>query len=332
MCDICAAPGHIARVCPLRGKCFQCQREGHLSRDCPERAELRVRDEDPTPAEAAASASASPRQESDVDLRDNQLDELSQSILPPVLARVPAVSLDDLSVDSIESVPGVDIERGARAQNSAADIVVDNRTTENVASENVATVATENVVTENVVNVNVVDHTVVDNNVVDKDEVNVVVINDGNSEVNSNEIVNQITTNYTGNSEPNSSEPNYFPVDSGNIVDPGCSSLGASSQSGANLVEPGSSALFSSEASDSVVEGVSESLKRSHTEVSSDGDSLVGEPTKSRFSVRKPKGFRKPPSTTAAGPSRVTRASLGIPGLSRGLKAAAAEWSRLSKR
>ena len=23
VCDLCAAPGHIARVCPLRGKCFQ---------------------------------------------------------------------------------------------------------------------------------------------------------------------------------------------------------------------------------------------------------------------------------------------------------------------
>ena len=30
VCDLCAAPGHIARVCPLKGKCFQCGLEGHL--------------------------------------------------------------------------------------------------------------------------------------------------------------------------------------------------------------------------------------------------------------------------------------------------------------
>ena len=34
VCDLCHAPGHIARACPLRDKCFQCGPEGHFSRAC----------------------------------------------------------------------------------------------------------------------------------------------------------------------------------------------------------------------------------------------------------------------------------------------------------
>lgn len=41
---------------------------------------------DPTPAEAAARTTGAPQAESDVDLRDNQMNELSQSILVPVVA------------------------------------------------------------------------------------------------------------------------------------------------------------------------------------------------------------------------------------------------------
>ena len=112
VCDLCAAPGHIARVCPLKGKCFQCGLEGHLSRDCPQRAGYRARDDaeedvpDPTPAEACASGA--PQAESDEDLRDNQLDELSQSILAPIRAGIPPVGsslpADDVSVDSIDGI------------------------------------------------------------------------------------------------------------------------------------------------------------------------------------------------------------------------------------
>ena len=112
VCDLCAAPGHIARVCPLRAKCFQCGLEGHLSRNCPQRVGYRARDAveenvpDPTPAEAAARASGAPQAQSDVDLRDNQLDELSQSILALVLAGVSPVGTEfpdgNVSVDSID--------------------------------------------------------------------------------------------------------------------------------------------------------------------------------------------------------------------------------------
>ena len=61
VCDMCDAPGHIARNCPDRNKCFSCGEEGHFSRNCPQRQINRDRDEDtaapdPTPAEAAALA------------------------------------------------------------------------------------------------------------------------------------------------------------------------------------------------------------------------------------------------------------------------------------
>lgn len=61
VCDLCNAPGHIARACPYRNKCFQCGLEGHLSRDCPKKDGYRDRDSvadvpGPTPAEAAGRA------------------------------------------------------------------------------------------------------------------------------------------------------------------------------------------------------------------------------------------------------------------------------------
>ena len=61
VCDICHAPGHIARNCPDKNKCFTCGQEGHFSRNCANRQIRRDRQDastalDPTPAEAAVLA------------------------------------------------------------------------------------------------------------------------------------------------------------------------------------------------------------------------------------------------------------------------------------
>ena len=333
VCDLCAAPGHIARVCPLKGKCFQCGLEGHLSRDCPQRAGYRARDDvtenvpDPTPAEAAVRASGAPQAESDVDLRDNQLDELSQSILAPVLAGIPPVGsslpADNVSVDSID-VDNVD-------NTVVNNEVVNNKVNKNSVDNDVVVNDNES----NVVNNNLVmkESIVVNNNLVANESTtnnNVVEINGNNNvEISEHGVAIQNSTD----------EPNYSPVsDSVNIVDPGSSSLCASSlDSGdGNLVEPSSSELFSSGVADMVMEGVSDSRKRAHTEVSSDGDSVDSSPAtvvKSKLPVRKQKGVRKPPApVVSAATPRATRSSSLIPGLSRGLKIAAAEWGRLAKR
>ena len=94
VCDLCHAPGHIARACPLRDKCFQCGLEGHFSRDCPQRVGYRDRDavldpSDPTPAEAAGRSA----------VRND----------PPVTGTVPdgdADSLDGVSVSSAVAAAG----------------------------------------------------------------------------------------------------------------------------------------------------------------------------------------------------------------------------------
>ena len=81
------------------------------------------------------------------------------------------------------------------------------------------------------------------------------------------------------------------------------------------------------------MEGASDSRKRAHTEVSSDGDSVDSGSYKSKLPVRKQKGVRKTPAPapSAANP-RASQSSSFIPGLSRGLKLAAAEWGRLARR
>ena len=345
VCDLCAAPGHIARVCPLKGKCFQCGLEGHLSRDCPQRAGYRARDDavevvpDPTPAEARASGA--PQAGSDVDLRDNQLDELSQSILAPIRASIPPVGsslpADDVSVDSID---------GLNNGNDQATHV-----------DNVDVTVVNNVVVNNKVNENSVNNDIVGHNIVNNNGSNVVnnnlVVNES-IVVNSNLVENESTVNnnVVGNNNAGIStkdnsvanqnsieESNYSPVsDSVNIVDPGSSSLCASSLDSGdeNLVEPSSSELISSGVADMVMEGASDSRKRALVEVSSDGESVDSSPAtvvKSKLPVRKQKGVRKisTPAPSGATP-RALRSSSLIPGLSRGLKFAAAEWGRLSKR
>ena len=95
VCDLCDAPGHIARNCPFRNKCFQCGLEGHFSLSCPQRDGYRDRDsvQDPTPAEAAAAVAST----------------AATSVSNDALTRDEADSLDGASVSSAvvrDPVPG----------------------------------------------------------------------------------------------------------------------------------------------------------------------------------------------------------------------------------
>ena len=337
VCDLCAAPGHIARVCPLKGKCFQCGLEGHLSRNCPQRAGYQARDDvvdvvpDPTPAEAAARASGAPQAEAEEDLRDNQLDELSQSILAPVLAGVPPVGsslpADDASVDSIDlDCPAHGISNVTLVDNIDSTVVnnevVNNKVNENLVNNDVVGNNVNNNSSNEVNNDLVINDSIVNNNLV----VNESTVNNNVVEINGINNV-EISTSEISVASQNSSEvPNFLPV---NIVDPGSSPLCASS-----LFEP-SSELISSGASVAVMEGASDSRKRAHTEDSSDGDSADSHVTvfKSKLPVRKQKGARKTPAPAPpAVTPRATRSSSLIPGLSKGFRLAAAEWGRLAKR
>ena len=74
-----------------------------------------------------------------------------------------------------------------------------------------------------------------------------------------------------------------------------------------------------------------DSPKCAHTEVSSDGHTVDSGSYKSKISVRKQKGVRKTPAPAplAANPL-ASRSSSFISGLSKGLKLAATECSRLT--
>ena len=106
-CDICFELGHIAKNCTLRGKCLECRQPGHLRRDCPVRLRQLAASEDSVAnlpsappgsdvpdatldpgsvvlcgVDPVANVSESVSTDSLVDLRDNQLDEItSQSVL-----------------------------------------------------------------------------------------------------------------------------------------------------------------------------------------------------------------------------------------------------------
>ena len=168
------------------------------------------------------------------------------------------------------SVDGIDFDYSANG--------ISNRDNQGAHIDNVENAVVDNDVNNNVVDNNVVGSNVVNNNsLVNENTVNNDVV--GNNVLNSNLVVNESTANNdvvenNGNNvveistSENSAiannnsmeEPNYSPVsDSENIVDPGRSSLCASSlDSGdGNLVEPSSFALIPSGASDVVMSGLS---------------------------------------------------------------------------
>ena len=116
VCDLCDAPGHIARNCPFRNKCFRCGLEGHFSRNCPQLANYHDRDSvldesDPTPAEAAGrsvSAAAVPSESTDAPPRSDA-DSLDGATVSSALdASATGTALDvDVDLSDSEQTPSV---------------------------------------------------------------------------------------------------------------------------------------------------------------------------------------------------------------------------------
>lgn len=120
VCDLCDAPGHIARNCPFRNKCFRCGLEGHFSRNCPQLANYRDRDSvldesDPTPAEAAGrsvsaagAAAAIPSESTDAPPRSDA-DSLDGVTVSSALdASATGTTLDvDVDLSDSEQTPSV---------------------------------------------------------------------------------------------------------------------------------------------------------------------------------------------------------------------------------
>ena len=126
-CDICYELGHIAKNCPLRGKCLECRQSGHLRRDCPVRLRRLAASEDSVAnlraappgsdipdatsdldfavlsgVEPVASVSESVSTDSLVDVRDNQLDEItSQSVLADAIPARNSPSVSD-QIDPVQ--------------------------------------------------------------------------------------------------------------------------------------------------------------------------------------------------------------------------------------
>ena len=120
VCDLCDAPGHIARNCPYRNKCFQCGLEGHFSRNCPQLANYRDRDSvldelDPTPAEAAGravsaagAAAAVPSESTDAPPRSDADSLDGVSVSSALVASATGTALDaDIDLSDSELTPTV---------------------------------------------------------------------------------------------------------------------------------------------------------------------------------------------------------------------------------
>ena len=111
-CDICGA-GHVSRVCPMRNKCRFCGEEGHFARNCPGRNGEGWGEAD---GQGASSAPVDGQEGGSVDLRDNQLDELSSRDVPgSVSASASGTSPDSLEGATVVSQASTDASQSVLA-------------------------------------------------------------------------------------------------------------------------------------------------------------------------------------------------------------------------
>ena len=99
-CDICNKTGHIARDCPLKGKCRRCLQAGHLERDCPDKQTpappvVAVEDLAPQASQSESSDSSSTTSNS-----GSSSDDSVSSVLNMDVENVDDVNLNESSSDA----------------------------------------------------------------------------------------------------------------------------------------------------------------------------------------------------------------------------------------
>ena len=260
-CDICYDLGHIAKNCPLRGKCLECRQSGHLRRDCPVRLRRLALSEDSVAnlraappgsdiqdansaldfdalsgVEPVANVSGSVSTDSLVDLRDNQLDEItSQSVLADAIPACTSATVPD-QIDSVQpKLPIVSGSSSGQIPNSAVQIPN---------STAAAAAATPGVQPAIVVETDICND-VSDNDDITEftsessNEINVESSNNDTSESNNNLVVENANTVISGNTKENVSV-SLTKVISDAVNDNTSESIN-SSQIVSNVVSPGSS-------------------------------------------------------------------------------------------
>ena len=110
-CDICGA-GHVSRVCPMRNKCRFCGEEGHFARNCPGRNGEGWGE---VVAQGATDAPVGGQEGGSVDLRDNQLDELSSQDAPGSVSASACADPDSLEGATVVSQASTDVSQSVLA-------------------------------------------------------------------------------------------------------------------------------------------------------------------------------------------------------------------------